>query len=279
MIKIVVDSTADLPPELLERYQIGVVPVLLQIGQETLRDNLDISRDAFYRRLAESQELPRTAAPPIGAFVQVFQPLLEAGHELVSLSVAGGLSSTYSAAQQAAALLGAERISCFDSATTTLAMGFQALAAAEAAQAGASRGEVLELLGRLREQALLYFGVETLHYLEKGGRIGRVKAMLGTMLNVKPIIEVRANAVLPVEQVRTWRRVPGRLVELCAARGRYARLAALYTSDRAAALELADACAAAGLMPRERILVAQAAAALGVHAGPGAVGVAGILEP
>lgn len=277
MITIVVDSTADLPAELLERYGIGVVPVLLQIGQETMRDNVDLSRDAFYQRLVESPELPRTAAPPIGAFMQVFEPLLEAGHEVISLSVAGALSSTYGAAQQAARLLGSDRITCFDSATTTLAMGFQALVAAEAAQAGASRDEVLELLGRLREQAVLYFGVETLHYLEKGGRIGRVKAMLGTMLSVKPIIELRAGAVLPVEQVRTWRRVPGRLVELCAARGRYARLAVLYTSDRAVALDLADACAAAGLMPREHILVAQVAAALGAHAGPGAVGIAGLL--
>lgn len=278
MVKIVVDSTADLPADLIERSGISVVPVVVQIGGESFRDTVDISRDAFYRRLVESRELPRTAAPPIGAFAQVFQPLLEAGHEVISVSVAGGLSSTYGAARQAAALLGGERITCFDSATATLAMGFQALAAAEAAQAGASRGEILELLGRLRERAALYFGVETLHYLEKGGRIGRVQALLGTMLSVKPILELRANEVLPVEQVRTWRRVPGRLVELCASRGRYTRLAAVYTSDPAPAAQLADACAAAGLMPRERILLAQATGALGVHVGPGAIGLAGILE-
>lgn len=278
MIKIVVDSTADLPAELLERHSIGVVPVLVQIGQETLRDTIDISRDAFYQRLVESRELPRTAAPPIGAFAQVFQELLDAGHEVISVSVAGGLSSTYSAAQQAAQLLDNERITCFDSASATLGMGFQALAAAEAAQAGASRDDILELLGRLREQAVLYIGLETLHYLEKGGRIGRVQALLGTMLSVKPILEVRAGEVLPVEQVRTWRRVPGRLVELAASRGRYARLAALYTSDPAPAAQLADACAATGLMPRERILVTQATGSLGVHVGPGAIGLAGILE-
>lgn len=278
MVKIVVDSTVDLPSEQLARLGIEVVPVMLQIGRETFRDTVDITRDRFYQLLVESRELPRTAAPPVGLFEQVFRACVEQGHEVVSLSVAGALSSTYGSAVQAARLVDAERISCFDSATTTMVMGFLAQAAAEAAAAGADRPTILALLEQLRPRTLLYIGLDTLHYLEKGGRIGRVQALLGSMLSVKPILELRDGAVLPVEQVRTARRLPGRLVELARGHGRYARLAALYTTDRAAAEQLADICAEAGLLPRDRIVVAQVTAALGTHVGPGAIGLAGLLE-
>ncbi|HEU4323776.1 MAG TPA: DegV family protein [Roseiflexaceae bacterium] len=278
MVKIVVDSTADLPAEQLARLGIEVVPVMLQIDRETFRDTVDITRDRFYQRLVESRELPRTAAPPVGLFEEVFRSCVEQGHEVVSLSVAAGLSSTYGSAVQAARLVDSERISCFDTATTTMAMGFLALAAAEAAAAGEPRPAILALLERLRPRTLLYIGLDTLHYLEKGGRIGRVQALLGSMLSVKPILEVRDGAVLPLEQVRTARRLPGRLVELGRGRGRFSRASALYTTDRAAAEQLADACAEAGILPRDQITVTQVTAALGTHVGPGAIGLAGLLE-
>ncbi|GAB4201125.1 MAG: DegV family protein [Roseiflexaceae bacterium] len=278
MVKIVVDSTVDLPPELIARLGIEVVPVMLQIDRETFRDTVDMSRDVFYQRLVESRELPRTAAPPVGLFEEAFRTCIEGGHEVVSISVAGALSSTYGSAVQAARLVDPEQISCFDSMTTTMAMGFLTQAAAEAAAAGESREAILALLERLRPRTLLYIGLDTLHYLEKGGRIGRVQALLGSMLSVKPILELRDGTVLPVEQVRTARRVPGRLVELARGRGRYVRASALYTTDRAAAEQLADACAEAGILPRDQISVAQVTAALGTHAGPGALGLAGLLE-
>jgi fatty acid kinase fatty acid binding subunit len=120
--------------------------------------------------------------------------------------------------------------------------------------------------------------LDTLRYLEKGGRIGRVRALLGTMLSVKPILEVRDAQVNPVEQIRTWRRVPPRLVELMQARGAYDKLSVQYTTGRESAEQLADLCAAAGLMLRERIRVAQAGAVLGTHVGPGALAITGMLK-
>jgi DegV family protein with EDD domain len=121
-------------------------------------------------------------------------------------------------------------------------------------------------------------GLDTLRYLEKGGRIGRMRALLGTMLSVKPIIEVRDAQVHPVEQVRTWRRVPPRMMELAQARGPFAELCVLYTTGRESAEQLADLCASAGLLERDRIRVAQASVVLGIHVGPGALGLAGMLK-
>ena len=278
MIRIVVDSTADLPPALYREFGIAVVPVLAQFGDQTLRDDVDFTRDEFYARLVASPEPPKTAAPPVGAYEAVFRQLAEAGHEVLSISLAGGLSSTYSAACQAAALVEGARIVCVDSMTVSMPLGFLALQAARAIAGGATLEQAAALVERLRPQATLLVAFETLRYLEKGGRIGRMRALLGTMLSVKPIMEVRMSEVHPVEQVRTWKRVPPRMIELMQARGAVAELGVLYTTTPDAAAQLADQCAAAGLLPREQIYVQQAGGVLGTHAGPGALGIAGLLK-
>lgn len=278
MIKVVVDSTADMPPQVLAANDITAVPVLIQFGNETLRDGLDIDKDEFFRRMAEADVLPRTAAPSVGMFEEAFRRLSADGSEILSISLAGGLSATFGAARQAAALVEGARITCFDSMTTTAPMGYLAVAAARAARAGRTLEEIVTLLEELRERVVLYVALDTLRYLEKGGRIGRMRALLGTMLSVKPILEVRHSEVLPVEQVRTWKRVPQRMIELMAGRGPVEQLTVLYTAGRDQALQLADMTAAAGLLSREQIQVVQAGAALGCHTGPGALGLAGLLK-
>jgi len=138
--------------------------------------------------------------------------------------------------------------------------------------------EAVALIEQLRTRAVLYVALDTLRYLEKGGRIGRMRALLGTLLSVKPIMEVRNAEIVPIEQVRTSRRVPSRLVELGQSRGEFADLAVLYTTTRDTAEQMADLCAAVGLIPRAQILSVQATGVLGVHTGPGALGLAGILK-
>jgi DegV family protein with EDD domain len=274
MIKIVVDSTADIPQELCEEYDITVVPVLVQFGTETLRDGIDISHDAFYARLVEGPDHPKTAAPSVGMFEEVFRRLTADGHEVLSISIAGELSSTLSAAQQAAKLVEGARIACVDGGTVAMPLGFLALAAAQAIREGATLDEAVALVEKLRPHTRVLVGLDTLRYLERGGRIGRVRAFLGTMLNVKPILEVRHAQVNPVEQVRTWKRMPARLVELAQQGGEIAELSVLYTTDERMAVQLADLCAAAGLMPRDRIRVVQVGVVLGTHAGPNGLALA-----
>ena len=277
MIHIVVDSTADLAPEVAQAAGITVVPIIIQFGKETLLDT-EISHDDYYTRLIGASEIPRTAAPAIGMFEQAFRELTANGDQVLSLSVAAKLSATFTAAQQGAALAESADIRCIETGTTIAAFGDIALAAAQAARGGAAMDELAALVEQLRPKAVIYVGLDTLRYLEKGGRIGRMQAFLGGMLAVKPIMEVRAGEVHPVEQVRTSRRVPGRLVELVVQRGAYQTLNVLYTTGRETAGMLADQLAAAGLMPRDQIGLVQAGPALGTHVGPGAIGVGGLLR-
>lgn len=277
MIHIVVDSTADLAPEVAAAAGITVVPILVQFGHETLRDS-EISHDEFYARLVASQEIPQTAAPPIGLYEAAFRMLTANGDGVFSISLAGALSSTFNAAQQAARLVEGAQITCVETGTTVAPMGYIALAAAQAAQAGAAIDDLVALVEQRKRKAVLYVGLDTLRYLEKGGRIGRMQAFLGTILSVKPILEVRDGVVLPTEQVRTSRRVPGRLAELAKERGSYSDLSVLYTTTREAAEAMATLCAEAGLLPRAQIQIIQAGPALGTHVGPGALGIAGLLH-
>jgi DegV family protein with EDD domain len=278
LIKIVVDSTADIPADLRRQYDISVVPVLAQFGSQTFRDDVDITRDEFYARLIASPEPPKTAAPSVGMFEEVFRRVAADGSEVLSISVAGALSGTFNAARQGAQLVEGAQIVCVDSQTATMSFGFLALHAAKAIDAGASLEEAVALIEKLRSRAVLYVALDTLRYLEKGGRIGRMRALLGTLLSVKPIMEVRDAEIIPIEQVRTSRRVPPRLVELGQSRGEFADLAVLYTTTRDTAEQMADLCASAGLMPRAQIMTVQATGVLGVHTGPGALGLAGILK-
>jgi len=278
VIKVVVDSTADIPPDIRSAYNITVVPLMVQFGRETLRDDVDISRDEFYARLVKSAELPKTASPSVGMYEEVFRALSADGSAIISISVAGKLSATFASAQQAAQLVEGAQIACIDSHTVAMVLTFMAIAAAKAAQASHSFEEVVALVEAMRPRAVLYVALDTLHYLEKGGRIGRMRALLGTMLSVKPILEVLDGEVHPVEQVRTWRRVPPRMVELMQSRGAFEELSVLYTTGRENGEQLADLCADQGLMARERIRVVQAGAALGTHVGPGALGITGLLR-
>lgn len=277
MIRVVVDSTADIPAPLAAEAGITVVPILVQFGQQTLRDT-EISHDQFYSRLVETAEIPRTAATPIGLFEEAFRELTANGDGVLSISVSSKLSSTFTAARQAAQLVENANIVCLECGTTIAPMADMAFAAAKAAREGATMDELVALVERMKQHALLIFGVDTLRYLEKGGRIGRVQALLGTMLSVKPIIEVRNGDVLPLEQVRTSKRVPARLVELAKDRGQYESFSVLYTTNPTAAESLADLCSTAMIMSRSRIRIVQVGPALGTHAGPNALGVAGILK-
>lgn len=278
MIKIVVDSACDVPAEIVQDYGITVVPVLLQLGGETLRDGVDISRETFYQRMVEAERAPQTAAPPIGAFSEVFARLTTDGHQVLSISIAAALSGTYNAARQAAQMVDAERIICLDSRMISFPIAYLALAAAQAAAAGQPLTAIVAALETLRERCVLLVGLDTLHNLEQGGRIGRVRALLGGMLNVKPILEVHNSEVFACAQVRTSRRVAPRLVELAAERGAWEALSVLYTTDREPALQLGEQCIAAGLIPRDELQIAQVTAALGTHAGPAAIGIGGLLR-
>lgn len=276
MVKIVVDSTADMPAELCRAFDIQVVPLQVRFGNETFRDGVDISRDAFYQRLVTSSVLPTTSTPPPGAFVEVYERLARETDAILAIHLSGKLSSTVGVARKAAEMVPQVRIEVVDSHALAMVMVYMAVAAGIAARNGAGLDELVPLVNGIRERAFFYVGLDTLHYLEKGGRIGRARAFLGTLLNVKPLIEVRDGEVHPLEQVRTGKRMMARLVELVQAQAPIEELALLYTSQREKAETLLEQIMAQQIFPRERMHLVQMGGVIGTHAGPGAVGVVGI---
>lgn len=276
MVKIVVDSTADMPAELCREFDIQVVPLQVRFGDETFRDGIDISRDEFYQRLVTSSTLPTTSTPPPGAFVEVYERLARETDAILAIHLSGKLSSTVGVARKAAEMVPQVRIEVVDSHSLAMVMVYMAVAAGTAARNGTGLDELIPLVNRVRERAFFYVGLDTLHYLEKGGRIGRARAFLGTLLNVKPLIEVRDGEVHPLEQVRTGKRMMARLVELVQTQAPVEELALLYTSQREKAETLLEQIVAQQIFPRERMQLVQIGGVIGTHVGPGAVGVVGI---
>ncbi|MBC8078404.1 MAG: DegV family protein [Chloroflexales bacterium] len=278
MVKVVVDSCADMPEALVKKYGITVVPLAVQFGRESLRDGVEISHDEFYRRLAATQatSMPKTSQPALGEFEQTYRELLRDGDGVVSIHISGKLSGTVRAAQQAADMVDPARIRVVDSGQAVMTQGYMAIAAVEAASRGASLDEIVAQIARIAERGFIYVGLDTLRYIQQGGRIGRMQAFLGTLLSVKPIFEVKGGEVQPQEQVRSAKRMAARLGEMAQAQAPLEELAVLYTTGEDQARQLADQIAAAGTFPRDKIVVAQMGAVIGTHIGPGGLGVNGI---
>jgi len=276
-VAIVTDSTAYIPDDLLKKYNITVTPVIVIWGEETFRDGIDILPDEFYKRLAKSKIMPTTSQASIVAMKSAFEGLVEQGYDVLGIFISSKLSGTMQSAQLALEMLPkiAGKIAIIDSYSTSMAMGFHVLTAARAAQAGAKLAECRALAEKAREHTGVYFVVDTLEFLRRGGRIGGAQAMLGMVLNIKPLLELREGRIESVEKVRTKSKAIDRMIELVVERvaGRTpVRLATLHANAEAEAKSALKA-AAAQLNPVEEFL-ASVSPAIGTHAGPGTVGLA-----
>ena len=272
-IKVVTDSVADLPPALASANDITVTPAYVIIGNETFRDGLDISADRFYEQLGTLPRLPTTSQPTVADFQDVYQRLLDEGHQIVSIHVSSRLSGTVNSATQAKAALGnPAEIEIIDSQGASAPQG---LAALNAAQWAKEMSDFHELVRRVRAATTRYHCyvlVDTLEYLQKGGRIGKAAAFVGGMLKVKPIITVRDGEVHPVERPRSRERGKARLIELVRGLAPFYQINVSYSTDRSQALavrtELAD------MVAPEHIVESRFGPVLGTYLGPNALGVA-----
>jgi DegV family protein with EDD domain len=276
-VAIVTDSTAYLPNDLLKEYSITVVPQILIWGDETLQDGVDILPDEFYKRLRTAKVMPTTSQVAIVTVKAAFENLLEAGCDVLGIFLSAKLSGTMQSAIQAKAMLpkAAAKIVVLDSNSTSMAMGFHVLTTARLAQAGANLLECQKLAEEAQKHTGVYFVVDTLEFLHRGGRIGGAQAMLGSALNLKPLLELRDGRIESVEKVRTKGKAIQRMIELVVERtaGQTpVRLATLHANAEGEA-KSALAAAAARLNPVEQIL-ASVSPAIGTHAGPGTVGLA-----
>ncbi len=276
-VAIVTDTCHYLPRTMLREHDIQQVSLYVHWGTETERESEITDYGAYYARLRAAGELPTTSQPSIGDFLAVYEPLLERGDEIVSIHLAGGMSGTVQAAEQARRQLGerAEWVRVLDSATACGGEGLVVLAAAAAASRGATGAEVAEHARRARSQLKLWFAIDTLEYLRRGGRIGGAQAWLGSALKIKPILTVDSQ-IIPVERVRTSRRAFERMVELlrtCKEAGADGWMVQHIQAPGQAA-ELA--ARGTQIIGREPKAVSEIGPVIGTHVGPGLLGAGGI---
>ena len=276
-VAIVSDTCHYLPREVIEKHNIHQVSLYVHWPNETVRESEIDNYDSFYERLRTASELPSTSQPSIGDFLAVYEPLLESGHDIVSIHLAGGMSGTVRSAEQAREQLGraAERVHVVDSATACGGQGLVLLAAAAAAQAGADGAAVSDRARRARAELRMWFAVDTLEYLRRGGRIGGAQAWLGATLQIKPILTVESE-ITPIERVRTSRRAFERMVDLLTERARDG--ADAWMVQHIQAPDQAQALAARGreIFDTEPVCVSEIGPVIGAHVGPGLLGVGGI---
>ncbi|MCH7835755.1 MAG: DegV family protein [Chloroflexi bacterium] len=276
-VRIVTDSTADLPLKFAHDLGISVVPLSVIFGDEVFREGVDIGHDLFYDKLVHARDLPTTSAPSVGDFLEVYEPLLKETNEIFSVHLSSKLSATYNNACQAANILAdrGARIEVIDSQAISLGLTFVTLAAARAAREGGDIEQIRAAVERTVRNIRIYVMVDTLEYLRRGGRIGRARAFLGTMLRVKPLLSLRDGEVHPEERVRTKARAMERLFQIATSFPNVREMAIGYSTNPQDAHDFELRLAAA--MPQVNILVTRVGPVIGTHVGPGALAF-GLLE-
>ena len=269
-VRLVTDSTCDLPPDLVLRYGILVVPAVLNMEGKSYRDGVDISRADYYARLPGLKALPTTAAPAAGEFEAVYRECGDA--EVVSIHLASQLSAMFNTARLGAEASGA-RVTLVDSGNVSMALGWQVLAAAEAIAAGKPLAEVVAAVESTRQRVKLFALLDTIEFLRRGGRASAFAATVGELLQIKPMLEVAEGSLIQLAKPRTHGKGVEKLVELVQALGPLERLAVMYATTPAEARSLADRLAPLSPQPP---LVVEATTVIGTHAGPGALGVAAV---
>ena len=275
-IRIVTDSASDLPGSLAQEHDISVVPLYVTIGSETYKDGVDIDADHFYAQLVRLTTLPTTSQPSIGDFRQVYGRLLDQGHQIVSIHISSKLSGTFNAAAQAKALLseGAD-IELVDSRLAGGALALLALRAARWASETPDHRQVARLARQATASTHGFVVVDTLKFLQMGGRIGKAQALVGGMLQFKPVVCIRDGEVHPVARPRTRRRALAQLIETVRALAPIQQLHVSYTTGPEDAETVRDALA--DLVDPYEVVESRFGPVLGTHLGPGTIGV-GVIQ-
>ncbi|MGZ9222608.1 MAG: DegV family protein, partial [Anaerolineales bacterium] len=216
-IAVVTDSTTYMPPELVKKHNISVAPQVLIWGDKTYKDGVDIESREFFTRLKTTKVMPTTSQVAVISFQEIFQDLVEKGYDVLALLVSSKLSGTVQSAVQARDLMGSgrDKVNVVDSQSVAMALGFQALAVARAIEGGASLKEAIALAEKSHEFTGLFFAVDTLEFLHRGGRIGGAQRFIGSALNLKPILAIQEGRVEGIERIRTKSKAQDRVLELC----------------------------------------------------------------
>lgn len=267
-VKIVTDSVADLPSDVVKELGITVIPLLVRFGEKVYRDGIDLTAEQFYKKLKQSKVLPGTSVPSPGTFAEAYDKLAEDTDEILAIMLSSKLSGTYEVAKQSVGLMKKKcRVEVIDSEWATMAQGFIVMKAAKAAQAGASLDEVIEIARKtmLRVDFLCTF--DTLEYLRRGGRIGKAQTFLGSVLRVNPLITLRDGVVQPAGRAHFRARAIEHLYSFAMSYSGIEEMAVEDTACPDEAETLVERLSAK--FPKERIYRSKMTPAIGTHTGPG----------
>jgi DegV family protein with EDD domain len=279
-VAIATDSTSYIPPDLVEKYNIHVIPEILNWEGETYLDDVDIKPTEFYNRLGNSKELPTTSQASAGEFIDFFTKIGESSESIVGIFVSDELSGTLDSATTAKEMVAELPIEIIDSRSTSMGLGFMVLAAARAAEEGLSQSEIAELVRDMVPIVKTIFVVDTLEYLHKGGRIGGAQRLIGSVLSIKPVLHLDNGRIEPLASIRTKRKAIDRVLEII--KEDVSGKGPLHASIIHAAAP--EAAAEFGEQVREildpvELLVAELSPVVGTHTGPGLVGLGYFCEP
>lgn len=272
---IVTDSTCDIPKYLVEQYELEVIPSILIIDGKEYADGISISREEFYKQLPSLKTPPTTAAPSIGEFTTRYEALLQRGcNHILSIHAAGALTSILNVARQAAKEF-PDRVTCIDSTSLSLGVGFQVLAAAEAAEMGLQAA--LDAIKSTHKRLHVSAALDTLEYVKRSGRVPSTVAMLGGLLSIKPLIELTNGEVKAIGAVRTTRQANERMLKFLLEGGELEKLAILHTSAESRAKEFLNNLMqqASQSVPRDLLMV-NVTTVIGTHVGPNGLGFAAV---
>ena len=277
-MKIVTDSTADLPQELVEEYDIEIVPLTVHVGDKTFRDYFDVSPTEFYQMLKEVEDFPTTSQPSVEEFVRAYKKL---GNEeqIISIHISTELSATCQSGSVALQQLPDWDVTIIDSRLTSMGLGLMVLEAARAAKAGADVEEVIHLVEKLKSEIKVYFSVDSLDYLQKGGRIGKAQAFVGTMMKIKPLLALEDGLVVPVERIRGGSKLIRRMTELVeddARGGKTVKASFVWGEDEAQITKLIEQLSDS--VQLEELYRRHIGTVITSHAGPTTFGVAYFCE-
>ena len=275
-VKVVTDSTADLPPEVVQELDITVVPLQVIFGEQSFRDGVDLTSEEFFRRLQQSPELPRTSQPSVGEFLLLYERLAAQTDRILSIHLSSRFSGTVQTARRAAQeLIGRCRIEVIDSGTVSMAMGLAVIAAARAARDGAALDACADAARSVLRRQRVAIALDTLEYLRRGGRIGRAQAFLGSLLHLKPILTIRNGEAHPLTRVRTRRKALDEILRVCLDQGAVGQAAVMHAGSPDDARFLAEEITRR--WPGIPVYIGQIGPVIGVHGGPGLLGLAVVL--
>ncbi len=272
-MKIVSDSTADLPESLIDEYGIEIVPLKVHFGEEVFLDWSELKPEEFYHKLANTDILPRTSQPSPADFVKKYKEL-GVDETIISIHISSELSGTYQSAIMAKEMLPEKDIYIIDSKLASMAHGMVVIEAARAVKEGKTKEEVLELIDTLLNRVKIYFIVDTLEYLQKNGRIGRAQALLGSLLNIKPILTLVDGIVTPKEKARGRTKALDKVVKICKdefGTDQKVKVALIHANVLNEALKLKGI--AEEVFQFDEAIISELGSVIGSHTGPSAVGI------